>query len=131
VNEVPTGQGVAGPQQSFVGADAALLTEGQPAETIPPRQGALDCPPVPAQPPAGLNASAGDAALDAPLTQVSAAVERTVGFIGVESVSPPANVPPRQGGFSGFIGHPKFLPRNGTEPFTLNYPQITQNGLLT
>ena len=63
MNEVPTGQGVAGSQQSFVGAGAALLTEGQPAETIPPRQGALDYPPVPAQAPAGLNASAGDAAL--------------------------------------------------------------------
>ena len=99
-----------------MGADAALLTEGQPAETIPPRQGALDYPPAPAQPRAGLKASAGDAALDALLTPVSAAVERTVGFIGVESVSPSANVPPRQGGFSGFIRPPKLQPRSGTEP---------------
>jgi hypothetical protein len=58
--------------------DAAFVADGQPAESVQPRQRTLYDPAVPAQSLARLNAPAGDAALDAPLAQVNAAKTGTL-----------------------------------------------------
>ena len=70
--------------------EAAFIANGEPAELIQPRQRTFHHPPMPAQPLAGLNAPTGDAALDAPLSEVNAAKTVVVRFIGVEFVRPTA-----------------------------------------
>jgi hypothetical protein len=57
---------------------------GESTESIQPCQRAFHHPPVPAQALAGLNPPAGDAALDAPLSEVNAAKTVVVSFIGVK-----------------------------------------------
>jgi hypothetical protein len=84
VNEVPTDQNAAELQKCFVNVGPAFGADGQPAESVQPGQGALDDPPMPAQPFAGLDPSPGDAALDAPLSEVSVAKAMIVSLIGVE-----------------------------------------------
>jgi hypothetical protein len=73
VNEVPTDQDAAELQERFVNIGPAFVADGEPAKSVQPRRGAFHDPPVPTQPLAGLNASAGEAALDAALSEVSAA----------------------------------------------------------
>jgi hypothetical protein len=63
---------------------AALVTDGQRVKAVQSRPSAPDHPPVPIQPPTAADASVGDPAFDAALSQAGAAVKRILGLTGVE-----------------------------------------------
>ena len=71
-------------QERFVDVGTAFVADGEPAKSVQPGQGAFHHPPVSAPPLAGLNAAAGEAALDAALSEVSAAKAVIVSLIGRE-----------------------------------------------
>src|SRR5688500_10245796 len=68
----------------------ALVAEGEASETVEPGDGALDDPAVAAELGAGLDALAGDAADDAPTSEVGTAAATIVRFVGVELAGPRA-----------------------------------------
>ena len=63
---------------------ATLVADGEAAEAVQPREGALDNPPVLSQPLAAFHATAPDARLDPALVAGTAAAGVIVAFVGVQ-----------------------------------------------
>jgi hypothetical protein len=67
-----------------------LVADGEASAAIEPSDGALDDPAMATERGAGLDTLAGDAAEDAPTSEVGTAASAVVGFVGVELAGPGA-----------------------------------------
>src|SRR5215213_113751 len=84
VDKVPTDQRAADVQERQVHVRPPLIPDARATVAIQPGEGALDDPPVPAEPLAALDATPGDARRDAPLAQLLPQRLRVISLVGVQ-----------------------------------------------
>src|SRR5947207_10967874 len=84
MKEIEADEGAAEVEEGLMNVAASLVAHRQPPEASQPGEGALHHPAVAAEPLAGVDAFAGDAAGDPAPSQVAAAARDVVGLVGVQ-----------------------------------------------